>query len=225
MVIIAFMVLEFILDHKLAPMDDGRGSGGLLRGIRWPILRDLGASTALVWEGELWRIMACTFLHGGILHVLMNGWVLFSLGQTCEPLMGTQRFLATYLTCGLLSSLASVGYHRLTDFPFGSVGASGALAGLIGLLLGFSIRQRDRMLRTQIVQNIIFIAVITMMMPHVDHAGHIGGLLTGMAFGWFLPRYTASSTSKRWRVPCWILCGITAASLLLAVWNNFKDAI
>ena len=227
LVIIGFFILEVILQSKIS--DPVGGAGGLSRilGIQGDVTYILGSSNtrSIIRDGEIWRLIAACFLHGGLIHFAMNSYVLMDLGRTCEPLLGFHRFISSYVICGLGSSLTSVGYKYLTKQMIpGSVGASGALAGLIGLLLAFSIRHKDHTLRAQLVRWIIFIALITLLIiPRVDHAGHLGGLAIGFALGWFVPRYTSSDSSKRWKIPAWIAMAICAVGLSMSVWGMFQE--
>jgi membrane associated rhomboid family serine protease len=170
---------------------------------------------------------ASIFLHAGFLHIVLNGLALADLGRICEPLLGTQRFLTVYVTSGLLANAASLAYRHFWGWPrmeaVGSVGASGAIMGLIGLLLGFSLRHRDRELREQIVHSLIYLAIMSFVLSNImDHAAHLGGLATGMVFGLFVPRYVTSDSIRRWNVPCWISIAICAAGLGVALWNQFR---
>ena len=226
MVNVAFFLLELILSNKLRPHDPDHG--GTLDP-HWKILAFLGSSrTEEVLNGEVWRLISACFLHGGVVHVLMNMYVLGMLGRTCEPILGTARFLATYLSCGALASAAAVGWRYYENVGVGSVGASGALAGLVGLLLAFSIRHKDRMLRGQIVQWIAFMVLLSLAISWgtnavaLDHAGHIGGLGAGVLFGLFVPRYVTSESSLRWRILCWIAIVVTIGCLGMSLWTQYK---
>ena len=127
-----------------------------LGGISGQVLRDFGAS--LPWPGDLiqpWRLIMATFLHGGLLHIGFNMWVLMDIGPQIEELYGSARYLFMYVVTGigayLLSSL--VGHF--------SVGGSGSLLGLIGVLLAITTNRRSasmQMLRSQLIKWLIYIA-------------------------------------------------------------------
>lgn len=179
-------------------------------------------------NGEIWRLIAHAFLHGGILHIAMNGMVLADLGRICEPQLGTERFTVTYIACAVAAGLASALYHGLVGLgAVPSVGASGALFGLIGLLFAFSLRHRDRDLRDQIVRWIIYIVLFSLVMPggiRIDHAAHAGGFIAGSVFGYFTPRYITSDHARAWRIPLWITILLAAASVGIALWG-FRNAM
>ncbi|HXB58486.1 MAG TPA: rhomboid family intramembrane serine protease, partial [Candidatus Acidoferrales bacterium] len=86
--------------------------------------------------GQWWRLLACCFLHGGFLHVLLNMYVLYQVGQLVEKLFGNWFYLLIYLACGICASLTSVWIHPAIT----SVGASGAIFGLYGALVGYLMR-------------------------------------------------------------------------------------
>src|SRR5271163_3434796 len=88
-----------------------------------------------IMAGQWWRLITAGFLHGGILHILMNMWVLFDLGAQAEEAYGTSRFLVIYL----FSSVAGF-YLSYLMTPSLSIGASAAICGLIGAMIAFGVR-------------------------------------------------------------------------------------
>jgi membrane associated rhomboid family serine protease/tetratricopeptide (TPR) repeat protein len=154
------------------------------------VLERLGANWGpSIRQGEWWRLLASTILHAGVLHLLFNLWALVSLGRAVEIDLGTRRFLLLYASCGALASTASVAWH-----PYAlSVGASGAIFGLMGAVLTMFVRRRRRMAREafrtglsslllMVLVNIAFGLVV----PVVDNAAHLGGLVSGIALSWLL---------------------------------------
>src|SRR5271156_2897372 len=82
-------------------------------------------------DGEWWRLLTNTFIHGGLLHFAFNMWCLWSLGRLAESVYGSWTFVAVYLLCGLSGSMGT-----LIRSPFvPSVGASGAIFGIAGALI------------------------------------------------------------------------------------------
>ena len=92
----------------------------------------------LTLHGQWWRMVVSTFLHFGLIHLLFNMFVLFSIGLFLESLAGRVPFVVLYLVCGLGGSAASLAWHP----SIVSAGASGAIFGLYGALLGFLVRHR-----------------------------------------------------------------------------------
>jgi rhomboid protease GluP len=155
-----------------------------------PILIELGASwAAAVLAGQVWRLVTAMFLHAGVLHLLVNGWALYQLGALVEVLFGTARLAAIYFASGLAGSLASVAWDLVSGRQQPSVGASGAIFGLLGALIAFLLRHRDRLrpeARSLLLQllfwagiNIVFGFTADM----IDNAAHLGGLAAGLAIG------------------------------------------
>jgi membrane associated rhomboid family serine protease len=146
-----------------------------------PLLTRMGSLVPeRVLAGEWWRLVACTFLHGGVLHVALNLVVLWVLGRSLEPIIGTPRFLFIYFASGLAGSAASSWFVASQ-----SVGASGAIWGLLGahaalafyprpLLPAALIGLARRTAATNLVLNLV-----NSFNPHVDAAAHVGGGLTG----------------------------------------------
>ena len=80
-------------------------------------------------SGQWWRLLTNTFLHIGVLHILMNMYALLYIGILLEPYLGKFRFASAYLFTGILASLASIYWHPMTV----SAGASGAIFGMYGV--------------------------------------------------------------------------------------------
>ncbi len=110
----------------------GGGGFGLFGGISGVELYKLGENIPYDWPGwGLWRLILGTYLHGGLLHIGMNMFVFLDIAPVVEEVYGSARFLFLYTACGIGGSLCStfLGKHP-------SVGASGAILGIIGLLFG-----------------------------------------------------------------------------------------
>ncbi|MFP4439797.1 MAG: rhomboid family intramembrane serine protease [Chloroflexaceae bacterium] len=184
--ILLFLVsnlLSFILDPRsCAPLDTYSCALFLLG---WK-------QNSLIDQGQYWRLVTAMFLHGGLLHIFFNGYALFVLGPETERIFGTLRFLALYFVAGLAGSVASYAFS-----PSPSVGASGAIFGLVGALGAFFYLARDVLGdagRAQL-QSMIFIVVINLAIGFgasgvIDNYAHIGGLIGGVLAGVLLaPRY------------------------------------
>jgi membrane associated rhomboid family serine protease len=158
-----------------------------------------------VLHGEYWRLITITLVHGGLFHLLMNMYALWIVGPLAEALYGRVTFLAIYLLSAVGGSLASY-----LVFPGISVGASGAIFGLFGLIFVSTyvhkplMRSQARALTSQIglliVLNLVIGFGIASFAP-IDNAGHIGGLLVGAALGFLIPPRGATTLSQLWRRP------------------------
>lgn len=137
-----------------------------------------------VLQGELWRLLTAMFLHGSEDHLLGNSMALYVLGVACEHAVGPARMLALYLVAGVSGALASM---ALTAGP--SVGASGAIFGLMAAVAVFLHLRQDRFyLREKRVTLVVgawalFTIVTGLLSPFVDNAAHVGGFLCGAAVG------------------------------------------
>lgn len=165
------------------------------------VLVKLGANHApLVMQGEAWRLAAAMFLHGGVLHIGLNMFALYQAGQVVERLFGAAAFLLLYLGAGLAGNVASIWWN-----PAGiSVGASGAVFGVYGALLGYLRAQPGslplsvfRQIRSSTLAFIGYSLFAGIAIPGIDNAAHVGGLLGGIALGYgFAQPLTAASSLK-----------------------------
>lgn len=132
---------------------------------------------------EYWRILTGAALHGGLLHIFMNGYALYGFGSLMEMLSNRAHLAIVFLLAVVGGGLLS-----LVFLPDGvSVGASGGIVGLIGYLLVYAFRRRrfiSSAFRRSLLINIGFILIFGLVLYNVvDNFGHIGGLLTGFVYG------------------------------------------
>jgi len=147
----------------------------------------LGAKVnLLIAHGEIWRLFTAIFIHGSVLHILFNAYALYNLGREVETFYGSLRFSLLFLIAGLSGSATSLLLN-----PHPAVGASGAIFGLIGAEGVFLYRNRrllgERGRRG--LQNVILITVLNLaigLQGGIDNWAHLGGLLGGLALGWFI---------------------------------------
>lgn len=152
-----------------------------------------GANFApLTAAGEWWRLAAAAFLHGGVLHLALNMWVLWDAGRLVERLYGSPPFLLLYLAAGVTGSLASALWH-----PQGavSIGASGAVFGVLGALGAYLLAQKHSVprqvvmgLRASVLSFMGYALLIGLLVPGIDNAAHVGGLVGGFLPGMLLAR-------------------------------------
>jgi rhomboid protease GluP len=135
-------------------------------------------------NGEWWRLLTACFLHIGVIHLLFNMYALLSIGHLLEKIMGTRDFLIGYLLTGIASSSTSILWHENTV----SAGASGAIFGVYGIFIALlTTNLIDPVERSaQLKSILIFIGYNLMygLQGGVDNAAHIGGLLSGIIFGY-----------------------------------------
>lgn len=164
-----------------------------------------------VWDGQWWRLLTSMFLHGGIMHIVVNMWALRNLGAELERLYGPLPFALLYLAAGWAGSLASLFFSRAA---VGSVGASGAIFGLAGAWLAIALRRRQYF--QAFGQQVLMIVVINLVIGAsmhgiIDNNAHFGGLAGGFMLGLLMPNLLPEFRA-RWR---W-LAAIVAVALLFA---------
>lgn len=164
-----------------------------------------GAKTnTLLQSGEWFRLVTPIFIHAGLLHLLLNSYALWVVGIQVEKLYGSARFLLIYLLSGVGGVAGSYFGQALmpkhADAP--SVGASGAIFGLFGVLAVFGFRYRSEMppaIRRAMTAGVLPVIVINLFIgfsiPFIDNSAHIGGLLTGAALTLVIP-YIAPGREK-----------------------------
>ena len=159
-VLIAINVAVFLAQMAIG-VNEVAGDYGM-----WPV--------GIAANGEWWRLVTAAFLHGSFLHIAFNMYVLFALGPTLERILGHYRYLALYLLAAIGGGVAS---YVFSDMRTVSVGASGAIFGLMGALV-----VAGRRLRYDVTQVLVLLAVniaIGFVSPGVDWRAHLGGLVTG----------------------------------------------
>jgi rhomboid protease GluP len=176
----------------------------------------------LSWEDALaepFRLLSAVFVHFGLIHFAMNMFGLASVGRVAEPGVGSSRFVVAYLVSGVFGFAVNLAIDAV--FPHRGVtanltaGASGAVFGAMGLVLGWLIRRRDRRWRAYAIQTAFFAVLVNLMGMSINNGAHLGGLFCGAAFGF----YYAGSRPKSLllaNVGAVVGLALTVASLLLA---------
>jgi membrane associated rhomboid family serine protease len=161
----------------------GEGGGG---DISARVLLRLGAKFGpfIFFGHQWWRLVTAIFLHGGLLHIGMNLWCLFDLGPEVESLFSTPKFIVLYLFTGVFGFVISLFWS-----PGGlSIGASGSIVGLIGILIGASYHHGTlgKDYRRRLWFWVAYIVIFIFLPIPVDNAAHMGGLVSGLALGYFI---------------------------------------
>lgn len=133
---------------------------------------------AYIQAGEWYRLFSCIFIHASILHLLLNMYTLKIIGSQIESFLGKIRFVIVFIISGLIGSLFSAILTKSV-----SVGASGAIFGILGSLIYFSYHYRlllGSSLKYEILPVVIFNLGIGLFIPGVDIWAHIGGLVGGI---------------------------------------------
>lgn len=170
------------------------------------VLIGFGAKVNSLIDGQqqYWRFVTCIFIHIGLLHLLLNNYALWILGQEIEQIYGSARFVLLYVAAGLVGSVSS--YVFSADAV--SAGASGAIFGLFGVMGTFAFKYRREIpdaLRRDIIRRIVPIILINLAFGFsvsiIDNAAHIGGLLGGVLLALVVPykRPGEVTTPGLWR--------------------------
>ncbi|MFH0886581.1 MAG: rhomboid family intramembrane serine protease [bacterium] len=150
-----------------------------------------------VLAGEYWRLMSAIFLHGSFDHLLGNSIILYILGLAFEHAFGSSKTAILYFLSGLTASLLSV-----TLSPGPSVGASGAIFGLLGALIVFLHKYKYKIiLRNTRIKTVLQIwagyqILSGFLTPYIDNFAHIGGFIGGMAITLFMAPIILGKTAK-----------------------------
>jgi rhomboid protease GluP len=195
-----------------APEGGGLGALMNLGAIDINVLVRFGAS--LPWPYDLvqpWRLIMATFLHGGLLHIAFNMWVLMDVGPQIEELYGSARYFFIYVVTGIGAYIVSglIGRHV-------SIGGSGALLGLIGVMLAMTMGHKSaamQMLRSQLVRWLVYIGILGIMMSGTDNYAHAGGLISGFVLGRVMVTRPPMSDQEKTRAN---LLGWTTAAVVVA---------
>ena len=146
--------------------------------------------------GDYYRLITTAFLHADILHLLFNCYALYVIGSQLESFIGKKKFLIVYLFSALSGSLLSMIIYPNTV----SIGASGAIFGLIGSLVYFGYHYRvylGNVIKTQIIPLIVVNLFLGFMIQGIDNAAHIGGLIGGVLITMALGiKYKSTSFEK-----------------------------
>jgi len=196
--------------------------------------------SALTFSAQPWRLVTYAFLHAGFLHLFMNLWGLLLLGPIIERLTGTLAFLVIYVASAVAGGIASAAWHPAMV----SVGASGAVVGIVGAVAGIALTSRGSLppaLAASLRNSVVLILVMNaplQLIPHIDMACHIGGLVGGFVCGAITGTWLGSSNRRfQVRVIATAIVAILALSVayvrvpvalhtveMAAVWDRFYDA-
>ena len=175
----------------------------------------------LVLMGQFWRVWTSNYIHGGIVHLAVNMWSLWQVGRLAERIFGGAAYFAMYTACGIAASLASVFWNPLRA----SVGASGALFGILGALIAVLALGRlpfPPQARKGLLQNLLVVSFINLVYgaqaAKIDNSAHVGGLIAGLALGALLSPLISAPPEQRQGRARLIFTGV---SVFLIVFGMF----
>lgn len=176
-----------------------------------------------------WRILTSNYVHVGLLHIATNMWCLWALGRLAERLFDSLTYFVIYTLCGVSGSVASLWWHPMVI----GAGASGAVFGLAGAVLSVlylgklgishdAVRPIVKSLAVFVAYSLLFGAISAAgsaaqirMIPSIDNAAHIGGLVAGLCLGG-IARFTTNRDQLRAaaRVTSLVLAGLLSVSFV-----------
>lgn len=164
---IAFFLISVIMSGSIGDINTG-------------VLVTLGAKeNYLISHGQFYRLLTSMFLHGGIIHLAFNMYALYSLGNLVEQIYGVKKYMIIYFVSGLFASFTS---YILS--PYISVGASGAIFGLMGACLVFGFKEKHRIGKNffmELASVVVLNVIIGLSQANIDNTAHFGGLFAGAA--------------------------------------------
>jgi membrane associated rhomboid family serine protease len=172
---------------------------------------DQGAlqGAAIFYDGDWYRLVTAMFLHAGVLHIAFNMLALYWLGTVVEQALGTWRFLLVYFVSGVAGSAGAL----LLTGPFAvTVGASGAIFGIMGALLVLEYVATGTF-AGQALTLILLNLALTFAIPNISVGGHLGGLVGGVLATFALVQFRHAR--QRWVGPALVLA-VGVASLVVA---------
>jgi membrane associated rhomboid family serine protease len=182
----------------VAAAQSGNGAAGLLDPSSRALCR-LGAlnAAAIAEDGQYWRLFTVMVLHAGIIHWVFNSWALYAFGPMLEYALGPARFLALYVGAGFVGAAASFGLNHTSL----SVGASGAIFGLLGALVAFFWKRR-RSGGAAPLQQLLWLTALNLLftfsLASIDKLGHVGGLVAGLVTMAMLDAVPARMRNLQW---------------------------
>ena len=169
-VLIALNVATFLLMSALGGSASSPQGTVYEQGVIWG---------PLVADGEWWRLVSGAFLHAGPLHLFMNMFLLWLLAKELEPAVGHLRFGLLYVASLLGGSLGVL----LVSPNSATLGASGAIFGLMGALVVLQLRAKQNPWNSGLGGLIMINLLITFLVPGISIGGHVGGLVAGAVAG------------------------------------------
>lgn len=159
----------------------------------------LSLQLPMVWDGEWWRMLSVSLVHGGPFHIFMNLYFIWQIGQLYEKLSGPISFLAVYVVSVLGGSIACLLFG---DVFTGVVGASGGGFGLMGAILAMMyarVGSVRAVMRSQFGNQLVILLLANVaisFLPSVSALGHFGGLVAGMLTGYLIERYQSGFMAR-----------------------------
>jgi membrane associated rhomboid family serine protease len=169
-----------------------------------------------VANGDWWRLLTTAFLHANLLHLGLNMLALYWLGSAVELFLGPLRYFALYIVSGLAGSAGAL----VVDAMQPTVGASGAIFGIMGALLIIEYQQTGQ-LAGQAASLIAINLIFSFAIPGISYGGHIGGLIGGVLVSLALSRFGRGHVAYGRPGLAGVigLVGVAVASVAISYWK------
>lgn len=208
----------------LAIAATGKGGGlSILWGVGGETQYRLGSSFpySIFILHEWWRLVTAMFLHGGLIHIGFNMMALMQLGPAMEELYGSARYLFFYVVTGAFGFLVSAGMGNH------SLGASGAILGLVGLMLAVTTKRGGAYmheLRSRLISSVVILFVLGFMGMGMDNYAHGAGLAAGFGLGkLFADRQPMNSRERQIAYALGWLAGIAVIASFVLMFLHYSD--
>ena len=210
----------------VALASEGRSGGfRILWGMGGETVYRLGASHPYpIFIGhQWWRLVTAMFLHGGLIHIGFNMMSLMQLGPALEELYGSARYLFLYVVTGAFGFLVSAWFGNF------SLGASGALLGLVGVMLAITTKRGGsymRDLRSRLVSSVVILFILGFSGVGIDNYAHFAGLVAGFGLGKLLAdRQPMNSRERRTAYALGWLAGLAVVASFAFMIMHYRDAL
>jgi membrane associated rhomboid family serine protease len=216
--LIAINVLVYVAELATGGTVTGIGSKIYEKGVLIAVAIDSSGHLIGVAHGEWWRLITAAFLHYGPFHLLLNMLALWWFGTALERRIGSGRFLAIYLVSGLAGSAGAL----ILDPTTPTVGASGAIFGILGAGLVMEQFQRDYVFGGSALGVIVLNLVFTFSVANISIGGHIGGLIAGGICALGLSRFGRAHIAygRAGVIGYATIVAVGVVSVLLAYWKT-----
>src|SRR5450432_4212847 len=213
----------------VATIQAGQGGGlRILWGLDLEVLYRLGGLwTPAIVHGQLFRLVTPIFLHGGLIHIGFNMMVLLDIGPVVEEVYGSARYLFLYIATGVVGFILSA-FTPFRSHPVLAIGASGAIMGVLGLMIAITTRRggaTSQALRSRLISWAASVFIIGYFMGF-DNWAHFGGIASGFLLGKvFADREPMNSTEvKRAYALGWIAAIVLLVSFTFMI-LHYRDPL
>ena len=219
-------ILMFGVSWVALASEGGGGGFRILWGMGGVASYRLGMSVPFPYllEGhQWWRLVTAMFLHGGLIHIGFNMMSLMQLGPALEELYGSARYLFLYVATGAFGFLVSAWFGNL------SLGASGALLGLVGAMLAVTTKRGGaymRDLRSRLISSVVILFILGFSGVGIDNYAHFAGLAAGFGLGkLFADRQPMNAAEQRRAQALGWLAGIVIVASFVLMILHYRDPL